>query len=158
MEARFIAEEVIVINKLRLYVLPIVVLTGPALARDPEPGTGAAGALSANWPQFRGYRASGIAQGPAPTKWNAEKGENIKWKSGQKDPELKVGLYGDITSVNHESVHEWRVMCLDKNTGEILWNQTAHKGIPKVKRHTKATHANSTPATDGRHVVAFFGS
>jgi outer membrane protein assembly factor BamB len=30
--------------------------------------------------------------------------------------------------------------------------------VPRVKRHTKSTHANPTPATDGKHVVAFFGS
>ena len=30
--------------------------------------------------------------------------------------------------------------------------------MPKIKRHPKATHANSTLATDGRHLVAFFGS
>ncbi len=30
--------------------------------------------------------------------------------------------------------------------------------MPKIKRHIKATHASSTPATDGKHVVAFFGS
>jgi outer membrane protein assembly factor BamB len=30
--------------------------------------------------------------------------------------------------------------------------------VPKIKRHTKATHANSTLATDGERLVAFFGS
>ena len=35
---------------------------------------------------------------------------------------------------------------------------TAFKGAPKVKRHTKASQANSTPVTDGRRVVAIFGS
>jgi len=30
--------------------------------------------------------------------------------------------------------------------------------VPRVKRHPKSTHANSTLATDGTHVVAFFGS
>ena len=34
----------------------------------------------------------------------------------------------------------------------------AQEGVPRVKRHTKATHANCTPATDGTHVVANFGS
>ena len=47
---------------------------------------------------------------------------------------------------------------LDKKTGAIKWQQTAHTGVPKIKRHTKATHANSTMATDGERVVAFFGS
>ena len=30
--------------------------------------------------------------------------------------------------------------------------------MPKVKRHLKSTHANATPATDGKHVVVSFGA
>jgi outer membrane protein assembly factor BamB len=30
--------------------------------------------------------------------------------------------------------------------------------VPRVKRHTKATHCNSTPATDGSSIVAIFSS
>ena len=55
-------------------------------------------------------------------------------------------------------MHAWRVYRLDKNTGEILWERTAHEGAPRVKRHPKATQANPTPATDGKRVVVFFGS
>jgi len=40
----------------------------------------------------------------------------------------------------------------------LLWEKTACTGIPKVKRHPKSTHANASVATDGKHVVAFFGS
>jgi len=47
---------------------------------------------------------------------------------------------------------------LDKQTGKILWEQTAYEGVPVEKRHIKATYANATPATDGRIVVAWFGS
>ena len=39
-----------------------------------------------------------------------------------------------------------------------MWERTAFVGAPKTKRHTKATQANSTPATDGRRIVAAFGS
>ncbi|MGH9331258.1 MAG: PQQ-binding-like beta-propeller repeat protein [Vicinamibacterales bacterium] len=56
------------------------------------------------------------------------------------------------------SEHAFKVYCLDKATGKILWDRTAHTGAPKVKRHPKSTQANSTPATDGRRVVALFGS
>src|SRR5207302_10238028 len=41
---------------------------------------------------------------------------------------------------------------------KVLWRQTAHRGKPKARRHTKATHANTTVATDGKRVVALFGS
>ena len=72
--------------------------------------------------------------------------------SNEEDPTIKVGLYGDIESVSDEPVHEWKVYCIDKHSGEILWEKTAHTGRPKVKRHPKSTHANSTPATRRRAV------
>ncbi|HKS35561.1 MAG TPA: pyrrolo-quinoline quinone, partial [Verrucomicrobiae bacterium] len=136
----------------------------------------------ANWPSFRGWRASGVAEGiKTAEKWDAPKGENVKWKtpipglghSGavvwedrlflttavkEGEPELKVGLYGDIEPVNEQVAHSWQTFCLDKRNGKVLWKQTAREGIPRVKRHPKSSHANSTPATDGRHVVSFFGS
>ena len=45
-----------------------------------------------------------------------------------------------------------------RRTGKILWSHTAHQGVPKVKRHVKATQANATPVTNGRVVVVSFGS
>lgn len=136
-----------------------------------------------NWPSFRGQYAKGISENySTPVSWDVEKSKNIKWKtsipglahsspiiwenrvfvttaiSEKDDPELKVGLYGNIQPVDDESIHTWKVYCLDKNSGKIIWEKSAHKGVPKVKRHPKATHANSTPATDGKYVVAFFGS
>jgi len=141
------------------------------------------GKKGVNWPSFRGQYAKGIAENySTPVFWDIETSKNIKWKtqipglahsspviwedrvfittaiSERDDPELKVGLYGSIESVDDDSVHQWKVYCLDKKTGKILWEKTAHKGVPKVKRHPKATHANSTPATDGKYVVTFFGS
>ncbi|MDP7249404.1 MAG: PQQ-binding-like beta-propeller repeat protein [Planctomycetota bacterium] len=136
-----------------------------------------------HWPSFRGPQASGIAKGfETPTKWDVANNENIKWKtpipglghscpviwgdrvfvttavSGKKDHSLKIGLYGAIAPVNDGSVHKWFIYCIDKNSGKILWQRLGHESVPRVKRHTKATHANSTPATDGKHVVTFLGS
>ena len=56
------------------------------------------------------------------------------------------------------SKHSWRVYCLDLKTGRILWERTAHEGVPRTKRDVSASYANPTPATDGRYIVAFFGS
>jgi outer membrane protein assembly factor BamB len=47
---------------------------------------------------------------------------------------------------------------LEKKTGKVIWERVAYQGEPLEKRHIKATYANSTPATDGRIVVAWFGS
>jgi len=141
-----------------------------------------AGEPAHNWPSFRGTHADGIGGGPVPESWDIKEGRNVRWKtaipglghggvviwenrifvttaiSGKKNPELKVGLYGEIAPVRDDTVHRWLVFCLDKESGRILWQRTAHEAVPQVKRHTKASHANSTPATNGRQVVAFFGS
>ncbi|HVF89933.1 MAG TPA: PQQ-binding-like beta-propeller repeat protein [Blastocatellia bacterium] len=143
----------------------------------------ASSADAQNWPTFRGPAASGVAEGfSTPVSWNAEKSENIAWKTPipglahsspivwgdrvyvttaiSSDPKtvFRHGLYGDVDSAKDESKHTWKVYCLEKKSGKILWERTAYEGVPKVKRHIKATHASSTPATDGKHVVAFFGS
>jgi outer membrane protein assembly factor BamB len=71
---------------------------------------------------------------------------------------LRDGLYGDVESVEDASSHEWRVLCYDKRTGALLWERTAVQGVPRVKRHPKATQANATPALDEHHVAALLGS
>src|SRR6185295_16847240 len=142
----------------------------------------AAMAHAENWPSFRGPNASGIADGQSlPSSWNAEKSVNILWKTpipglGHSSPVVwddrvfvTTAVSGapktdynpkddDIEPAKDASVHQWLVYCLSKRTGKIIWSQTAYQGVPKVKRHVKATQANSTPATDGRVVVAAFGS
>ncbi len=50
------------------------------------------------------------------------------------------------------------VHAYDKNSGELLWARKAWDGVPEIKRHPKGSHAASTPTTDGKRVVAFFGS
>ena len=139
-------------------------------------------AMAANWPQFRGPSASGVDDSAAaPTEWDVGSGKNIRWKTpipglshsspivwndrvyvvtavGQGKAELKVGLYGDIGAADDNGEQEWRILALDRKTGKIVWNELGYKAAPRVKRHTKATHANSTPATDGKHIVAIFGS
>jgi outer membrane protein assembly factor BamB len=135
------------------------------------------------WPSFRGERASGIGDGQgAPPTWDVKTGANVRWKaevpglansspivwgnrvflttavSGKSDDTFRTGLYGDVDSVKDEGAHSWRVLALDLATGRTLWERTAHEGVPRVKRHLKSTHANSTPATDGKRVVALLGS
>ncbi|MGZ8900066.1 MAG: outer membrane protein assembly factor BamB family protein [Limisphaerales bacterium] len=139
-------------------------------------------AAIAHWPQYRGPAASGLAEeNPLPTRWNLESGEHVAWRTkipglahaspivwgdtiylatvvSAEAAELKVGLYGDIGAANDHGPQTWRLLAVNQATGEILWNNVAHEAIPRVKRHTKATHCNSTPATDGNHIVAIFGS
>lgn len=135
------------------------------------------------WTGYRGTFASGVLDSAhLPMSFDFDKMINVRWKikipgMGISSPVIwgdklflttavsdadkagfKPGLYGDVTSVSDSSVHEWKVICIDRNTGKVIWEQISCKGIPKVKRHPKSTHANTTVATDGKYVVAFFGS
>ena len=135
------------------------------------------------WPAYRGYMSSGVLENTnLPENFDFEKNENIRWKisipgmgisspviwgdrlfitsaiSTEDKAGFKPGLYGDVRPVSDSSVHEWKVYCIDKNNGKILWEKTSCKGVPKIKRHPKSTHANTSVATDGQYVVAFFGS
>jgi len=138
---------------------------------------------TSDWPSFRGPQARGIADGFAtPTRWDVASGKNILWKTpipglahsspvvcGNRvfvttattdapDPELKLGLYGDIEPVTGDTAHRFELYALDKRSGEVLWQRTAHQGLPRVKRHPKSSHANPTPVCAGDRVVAFYGS
>jgi outer membrane protein assembly factor BamB len=72
--------------------------------------------------------------------------------------ETRYGLFGDVEPVKNDPQHAWKVIAIDKLTGKILWERTAYEGIPKVKRHPKSSHAASTPVTDGKYIIANFGS
>ncbi|MBL8220771.1 MAG: PQQ-binding-like beta-propeller repeat protein [Bryobacterales bacterium] len=130
-----------------------------------------------HWPSFRGVDASGVADGFAlPVEWK------VKWKTavpglGHSSPviwgnklflatavsasgkaPLKLGLYGDRDAADDDGEQSWKVLCFDKRNGRLLWERTARKSAPRAQRHMKATHANTTVATNGERVVAFFGS
>jgi outer membrane protein assembly factor BamB len=138
---------------------------------------------SANWPSFRGIEAAGVVDGQnLPDTWNVQTGENILWRAGipglghsspivwgdrvfvttavssNPNASFRPGLYGDGDASDDRSRHRWMLAALDKRTGKILWERTAFEGIPVDKRHIKSTYASATPATDGRVVVAWFGS
>jgi outer membrane protein assembly factor BamB len=78
--------------------------------------------------------------------------------SSRPDATFRHGLYGDGDASEDRTVHRFMVYALDKKSGDIIWERAAHEGVPKDKRHIKATYANATPAADGRYIVAWFGS
>jgi outer membrane protein assembly factor BamB len=136
-----------------------------------------------SWPSFRGPQASGVADGQRlPDRWDGATGTNILWKtpvpglahsspivwgdtvfvttaiSSLKNATFKPGLYGDGDASDDRSVHKWVIYALDKRTGRVRWERVAREGPPRNKRHIKSTYASATPVTDGRVVVAWFGS
>jgi len=142
---------------------------------NPRPGV--------DWPQFRGAAAAGVADThELPEEWDVAEGQGVRWRTpipglshaspvvwGDRvfiatavpkggESELIVGLYGAGDSAEDMVEHAYQLWCLDLKEGRPLWVRTAARVVPSFPRHTKATHVDSTPVTDGRHVVAVFGS
>jgi outer membrane protein assembly factor BamB len=127
-----------------------------------------ASAAQDNWPQFRGANAAGVATEAArtPASWNAAKSENVLWKTAipglshaspivwgdkvfvitaeSRDPQARFNAKDrGIGLARDDARHAWRIYSLDRATGKINWERTAHEGVPRAKRHVKATPAIS---------------
>jgi outer membrane protein assembly factor BamB len=165
-------------EKAPIPVRKIVRTAAPRRIALPEPAPD-----GGSWPSFRGPRASGIADGMRlPDTWDGVKGDNILWRtpipglahsspvvwghrifvtsavSSNPNATFRSGQFGDGDASDDRSRQRWTIYALDKRTGILLWERVAHEGEPTDKRHIKSTYASATPATDGRVVVASFGS
>ena len=152
--------------------IPILLLAFTALAADDD------------WPRYRGPNNDGVARGDAPLEWSTTK--NVAWKLpipglGHSSPVLwgnklfvttavpmkpiagggsaNSGGRGGPPSAGMGHEYSFRLLCIDRNSGKILWEREATKAVPHEGYHgTYGSYASNTPATDGKHVVAFFGS
>ena len=50
------------------------------------------------------------------------------------------------------------LLCLDRQTGKTLWQQTAREETPNEGHHSDGSYAAYSPVTDGQLVFAYFGS
>lgn len=131
-------------------------------------------AYAEEWSRFRGPNGSGrIAEaGSVPTVWNDT--ENLKWKSPLPGPGASCPIVfgerifvtcwtgyavdrrdsGDLESLKRH------LICLDRASGKILWNQSVAAALPEDRfqgMFAENGYATHTPVCDGKRVVAFFG-
>ena len=131
-------------------------------------------AMASDWARFHGPDGSGISPDtrPAPIKWSDT--ENLKWKHklpgpGSSSP-IVVGQrvfvtcwtgYGiDRDKVGDQKDLRRHLICLDRNTGNVLWNQAVEPVLPEDPysgMFTQHGYASHTPVSDGQRVYAFFG-
>src|SRR5262249_40682392 len=138
-----------------------------------------------NWPHWRGPLATGTApKGDPPIKWDEK--TNVKWKVAI--PGLSIStpmVWGArifaLTAIDTKRVaeagalpkpdprfrtrtqppttyHQFVVLCLDRPTGNIRWQQVATEQVPHEGRHQTNTYASGSPMTDGRYLYVSFGS
>jgi outer membrane protein assembly factor BamB len=141
-----------------------------------------------NWPQWRGPAGQGVSEEKnLPTEWSSTKNIQWKTPiagRGHSSPIvwdnrifLTTSLEGEVVqgakavehmdegkpwrhpdSLGGDRNHIFKVLCLDSESGKLLWEKTAYQGRVFDDRHKKSSYAAPTPATDGRYVYAWFGS
>ncbi len=138
-----------------------------------------------NWHQWRGPEANGVSKtATPPVEWG--EGKNIRWKvpidgSGSSTPIIWGSKVFLLTAINTgivdpslprpedqpervfgikypNSVYQFIVLCLDRNTGKELWRQTATEAIPHEGHHGDNDFASAAPTTDGDRLYCWFGS
>ena len=151
-------------------------------------GSFARSAAAGNWPGWRGPDGSGVSsEKNLPAEWSPTKNikwkvaidgrshsSPIVWgnrvflttavegavvpgaKAAKHMIEDKEFLHPDSVGADHK--HAFKVLCIDRDSGKILWQSTAWEGTPYDNRHRKSSYAASTPTTDGKLVYAFFGT
>jgi outer membrane protein assembly factor BamB len=137
-----------------------------------------------DWPRWRGPKDDGMARGDAPLEWGDTK--NVAWRvpvpgRGHSSPVIWGDQIFLTTAVPTEGAetpaepqqptrgpgggaaagqeHKFLVLCLNRHTGKVLWERVAKVAVPHEGYHRKyGSFASNSPATDGNHLYAFFGS
>jgi len=136
------------------------------------------------WPTWRGPESNGVAlKGNPPVTWSET--ENVKWKvevpgEGSSSPIVWGDKLFFNTAVETDkkgvpaasegqdrpfhggeaptNIYKFDLVCLDRNTGKLLWQKTAREDMPHEGHHPDHGFASYSPVTDGVHVWAYFGS
>src|SRR5262245_50015830 len=111
-------------------------------------------ALGADWPQFRGRNASGVADAKnLPVRFGPE--SNVVWKTPLPIGPSSPAIAGDrifLTGVENEKL---LTIAVDRASGRVLWRREA----PRPRRQELQENNNPaapTPATDGKNAYVFF--
>ncbi len=113
-----------------------------------------------DWPWWRGPLRNGVAnpdQNP-PQQWSES--QNIAWKfaiPGRGDSSPTVVGDRVFLATADEQKKTQSVVCIDRATGEGLWDKVVHRGGLMLKNE-KSTGASSTVACDGERVFINFAN
>ncbi len=138
---------------------------------------------AADWQQWRGPSWNGVAQSDAPLEFSDTK--NVRWKTAipgrghstpivvgnriflttavptaeAPPPAQAGGRRGPGGGAGAGREHKFLLLCIDRQTGKIIWEKTARTATPHEGYHGRyGSFASNSPASDGKLVFAFFGS
>jgi outer membrane protein assembly factor BamB len=127
----------------------------------PDPET-----LVKNWPNFRGpFGNAQIETGHPPLDWDGAEGRRIIWKAGIAKPGMSSpAVWKDHLFITGADASLRQVYCYRPADGDLFWQHdaTGIRGSPDESQLPDVTEdtglAAPSPATDGRYVLALFGT
>jgi len=109
------------------------------------------------WPQFRGPNASGISDSAKPPVTFAP-GTNQLWKITVPSGASSPCVWGDSIFLTAFEDGKLETLCYARRDGKLLWKADAKAEKIEDFNTSEGSPAASTVATDGKHVVSYFGS
>src|SRR4051812_9302159 len=109
------------------------------------------------WPQFRGPNATGVAaDSKPPEKFGPT--ENVLWQIDLPPSPSSPCIWGDHIFVTTYDQGKFQVRDYRRSDGDNRWARGFTVPALEEFHATEGSPAASTPATDGRRVVTYFGS
>ena len=131
-------------------------------------------ASAGDWPRFHGPEGSGVSldKRPLPVTWSET--ENLKWKAKLPGPRSSspivvgnrvvvtcwTGYGADPDHEGEENDLRRHVICFDRDSGKVLWDQVVEPVLPEDPysgQFTQHGYASHTPVSDGKRIYVFFG-
>ncbi len=157
----------------QLAALVVAISTQPVIAAEPA---------AKSWPSWRGPAFNGAAASEArpPVQWDAKK--NVKWVTpipgeGSSTPvawedqlfvlsaqatdrksDKPADSDPDDKTTPPDVYYKFIVTSVDRQTGNVRWQQVATEQVPHEGKHQTHTYAAGSPVTDGKHLYASFSS
>ena len=110
-----------------------------------------------NWPQFRGPNSSGVARDAKPPV-NISPTNGVVWSIDVPWSPSSPCVWGDRIFLTTFADGELQTRCYGTRDGQLLWTRGIKPQKLETFHRTDGSPAASTPVTDGRHVVSYFGS
>lgn len=110
-----------------------------------------------DWPQFRGSDHTGVADDQKPpVKFGLK--ENLAWKVAVPPGASSAIVVGDKIVLTAFEDGKLITVCYSSTDGKELWRADSKAKKLEPFHPTEGSPAASTPASDGKHIVVYFGS
>lgn len=111
--------------------------------------------VPAQWPQFRGPNGNSIAvEQSIPLAFGPDK--SVRWKTALPPGHSSPCIWDDRIFLTGNNGTTLKMICVRRSDGKVLWERERTVAKLATYEHVAGSPANSTPATDGRHVVFHF--